>query len=102
MNCGPPLILLCLLMLSAAVAAQQSEANKTGEDGELNLQIQTGGHSSVTSRGVTDFDLAGIFGTLADEDYDRAVNLARGFQSEAPRASAVIAIAGAVFKEKKK
>jgi hypothetical protein len=85
-----------------AVKAANSAEGFTGEDGELNLQIQTRGHSSVSGRGVPDFDLAGIFGTLADEDYDRAVNLARGFQSEAPRASAVIAIAGAVFKEKKK
>jgi hypothetical protein len=85
-----------------AVKAANSAEGFTGEDGTLNLQFQTKGQSSARSHDAPDFNLAGIFGTLADDDYDRAVDLARGFQGEAPRASAVIAIARAVFKEKKK
>jgi hypothetical protein len=46
--------------------------------------------------------VATIFGLLAKEDYNRAVDLARGFEREAPRANAVIAIARAVLDEKKK
>ena len=49
---------------------------------------------------VPDFDIEGIFGKLANDDYDRAVQLARGFQGEAPRASATIAIARSVLKAK--
>ena len=40
-----------------------------------------------------DFDIRGIFGLVAKDDYDRAVELAGGFQGEALRAAAVIAIA---------
>jgi hypothetical protein len=51
---------------------------------------------------VPDFDLEGIFRSLSNYDYDKAVELARGFQGEAPRANAVIAIARSVLDEKKK
>jgi hypothetical protein len=51
----------------------------------------------VYSTDVADFDLNGIFRDLADQDYDRAVELARGFQGEGPRALATIAIARAVL-----
>jgi hypothetical protein len=40
-------------------------------------------------------------GCSAADDYDRAVQLARGFQG-APRATATIAIARSVLKEKRK
>ncbi len=52
--------------------------------------------------GVADFDVTGIFETLARDDYEKAVDLARGFQRDAPRASATIAITRAVLEEKKK
>jgi hypothetical protein len=58
--------------------------------------------TSLRSSGVADFDVSGIFGELAKDDYNRTVELARGFEREAPRASAVIAIARAVLEEKKK
>jgi hypothetical protein len=51
---------------------------------------------------VPDFDLEGIFKELALQDYDRAVELARGFQGEGPRAVATIAIARAILDSKKK
>ena len=37
---------------------------------------------------------------VSASDYDRAVDLARGFQGEAPRAAAVISIARAVLNQK--
>ncbi|HXM36673.1 MAG TPA: hypothetical protein VN920_15870 [Pyrinomonadaceae bacterium] len=40
---------------------------------------KTKGRSSVKSNNVPDFDIEGIFGALANGDYDRAVELARGF-----------------------
>ena len=49
---------------------------------------------------VPDFDIEGIFSKLANDDFDRAVQLARGFQGEAPRANATIAIARAVLNGK--
>jgi hypothetical protein len=85
-----------------AVKAANSAEGYTGEDGELNLTFQRKGGSAAYSNDVPDFDVAGIFSALAAEDYDRAVQLARGFQGAAPRATATIAIARSVLKEKKK
>lgn len=85
-----------------AVKAANSAEGFTGEDGELILQFQTKGQSSVNTNDVPDFDLEGIFKELANLDYERAVELARGFEKEGPRAIATIAIARAILQPKKK
>ena len=84
-----------------AVKAANSAEGFTGEDGELVMKFQSKGQSSVHNEDVPDFDVAGIFRGLADRDYERAVELARGFQGEGPRAVATIAIARAVLDPKK-
>ena len=84
-----------------AVKAANSAEGFSGEDGQIVLTFQSKGSSSVHTNSVDQFDLAGIFGDLASEDYDRAVELARGFQGEGPRAVATIAIARAVLEPKK-
>lgn len=83
-----------------AVKAANSAEGFTGEDGLMTLTLQSKGHSAVRSNSAPDFDIEGIFGALANDDYDRAVELARGFQGEAPRAAAVIAIARAALAAK--
>jgi hypothetical protein len=85
-----------------AVKAANSAEGFTGEDGELIAKFQSNGHSSVHTNGVPDFDLDGIFRALADQDFDRAVELARGFQGEGPRAVATIAIARAILEARRK
>ena len=85
-----------------AVKAANSAEGFTGEDGELVLKFQSKGQSSVHTNDVAEFDLDGIFRELATRDYDRAVELARGFQAEGPRAVATIAIARAILEPKKK
>jgi hypothetical protein len=85
-----------------AVKAANSAEGFTGEDGELILQFQSKGQSSVNTKDIADFDLEGIFKALANLDYERAVELARGFQKEGPRAVATIAIARAILEPKKK
>jgi hypothetical protein len=84
-----------------AVKAANSAEGFTGEDGEMVLKFQSKGQSSVRTNNVAEFDLEGIFRDLAVQDYDRAVELARGFQAEGPRAVATIAIARAVLEPKK-
>ena len=84
-----------------AVKAANSAEGFSGEDGEMVLKFQSKGQSSVSTNNIADFDLDGIFKDLANQDYDRAVELARGFQAEGPRAIATIAIARAVLEEKK-
>jgi hypothetical protein len=85
-----------------AVKAANSAEGFTGEDGVIRIGLQTKGMSSLHSSSAQDFDVSGIFGELAKEDYNRSVELARGFEREAPRASAVIAIARAVLENKDK
>lgn len=84
-----------------AVKAANSAEGFSGEDGEFVLKFTSKGSSSVHNSDVPEFDLEGIFKDLADQDYDRAVELARGFQGEGPRAVATIAIARAVLEPKK-
>jgi len=85
-----------------AVKAANSAEGFTGEDGEVVATFQSKGHSSVHTSDVPEFDLDGLFRDLATQDYDRAVELARGFQGEGPRAVATIAIARAILEPKKK
>jgi hypothetical protein len=82
------------------VQAANSAEGFTGEDGNLNIVFQARGFSSASDMPEPDFDIKGIFTLLAQDDYDRAVDLARGFQGEAPRAAAVISIARAVLNPK--
>lgn len=84
-----------------AVKAANSAEGFTGEDGELVIKFQSKGQASLRNKNVEDFDLNGIFSYLAVEHYDRAIELARGFQAEGPRAIATIAIAGAILNPKK-
>jgi hypothetical protein len=84
-----------------AVKAANSAEGFTGEDGEVVAKFQSKGHSSVHTNDVPEFDLEGLFRDLATQDYDRAVELARGFQGEGPRAVATIAIARAILEPKK-
>lgn len=85
-----------------AVKAANSAEGFTGEDGVMVLKFQSKGGSSINTSTVPEFDLEGIFRDLAKFDYERAVELARGFQAEGPRAVATIAIARAVLEPKKK
>lgn len=83
-----------------AVKAANFAEGFTGEDGNLNILFQAKGFSSASDLPEPDFNIEGIFGSLAQDDYDQTVELARGFQGEAPRAAAIIAIARSALKEK--
>jgi len=84
-----------------AVKAANSAEGFTGEDGGMVFKFQSKEQSSVRTNSVPEFDLEGIFRDLGEQDYDRAVELARGFQAEGPRAVATIAIARAILEPKK-
>lgn len=85
-----------------AVKAANSADVFSGEDGKLLLEFRSKSRSSVGNHDIPDFDLNGIFRELANQDYERSVELARGFEREGPRAVATIAIARAVLEPKKK
>jgi hypothetical protein len=81
--------------------AANSADGFTGEDGAMRVSLITKGSSSIRSSSTGEFDVTGVFFELAKDDFDRTIELARGFEKEAPRASATIAIARAVLEEKK-
>jgi hypothetical protein len=88
------------LMTEAAKAAN-SATDFTGEDAEIVSRLTVGRGSSTNSFGADSFDLAGIFGLLAKNDLYRAIELAKNFNGESPRAVATLAIAHAVLEKKK-
>jgi hypothetical protein len=87
--------------VSDAIKAANSAENFTGEDGVIRITMQAKQMSSSRSSSVSDFNVAGIFSELAKEDYNKTVEVIRGFEREAPRASATIAIARTVLEDKK-
>jgi hypothetical protein len=89
--------------MNEAVKNANAAEKFTGEDGELNFRFMTKAGPSYTSwELIPDFDLDGIFKNLADYDYYKTVELARGLNRDAPRSVATIAIARAVLEPKKK
>lgn len=84
-----------------AVKAANSAETFTGEGGLITVTINSKSQILRKTELVSEFDIKGIFGEAAAVDYDRAVQLAAGFQAEAPRANATIAIARAVLNDKR-
>lgn len=84
-----------------AVKAANSTDGFVGEGAALNLTVPSKSQVISSRELVPDFDIRGIFGEAANDDYERSVELARGFQGEAPRANATIAICRSILNEKK-
>lgn len=88
--------------LAEAVKAANSASEFSGEDAQISARFTLGRGGTTTSNStVENFDLEGIFGLLAKEDIYRAVELARGFTADAPRAVATLAVARSVLETKK-
>jgi len=83
-----------------AVKAANSTDGFTGEGGMVTQTMNSRGVISIRPQPVPDFDIEELFAASAGEDYERAVQLARGFQGEAARANATIAIARSVLNDK--
>lgn len=88
--------------IGEAVKAGNSANGFSGEDAQISARFSLGrgGGTTTSNFTVESFDLEGIFGLLAKEDIYRAVELARGFTSDAPRAVATLAIARSVLEKK--
>jgi len=89
-------------VMGDVIKAANSAEQFSGEDGQITFSLVSKGMNSIHQNSSPDLDVAGVFSKLAEEDYDKAVELARGFEREGPRANAVIAIARSVLEEKKK
>jgi len=89
------------LMLEVAKAANSAE-DFSGDDGRLTIKLQSKNITSLRSSTIDEFDLPGIFRDLSQENATQAIEIARSFEHEAPRATAMIAIARALLADKGK
>jgi hypothetical protein len=84
------------------VKAVNNAPEFTGEDGRLVTKFQTRERASIRSSTVDAFNLQPVFAHLARADMNRAVEFAKSFTGEGPRASATLAVATAALKEPSK
>jgi hypothetical protein len=89
-------------LMSDLVKTVNAVADFTGEDGRLVAKFQTKSFASIRSHSIADFNLQPIFQTLARADFNRAVELAKSFTNESPRAVATLAVATAALEDKSK
>ncbi|HEX8474571.1 MAG TPA: hypothetical protein VF666_11100 [Pyrinomonadaceae bacterium] len=89
-------------IMSEAVKAANSLQEFTGEDAFLMVRVQSKNSTTISSSSVDSFDLNGIFTTLGKADLARAVELAKSFTAESPRAVATLSVARSVLDTKKK
>jgi hypothetical protein len=75
------------------IKASNAAKEFTGEDARMGVRLQTRNGVHSTSTSVQSFDLNDIFARLAAEDLSRAVELAKAFDGESPRAVATLAVA---------
>jgi hypothetical protein len=89
--------------VSDAIKASNSADGFGGEDGQLLVWMtdKEGFNYWSWTESAPDFDVDKIFGKLVGLDYDKAVEMATGLSGEVPRAVATIAIARAVFDQKR-
>ncbi|HEY6231449.1 MAG TPA: hypothetical protein VIW64_09295 [Pyrinomonadaceae bacterium] len=87
------------MMLEVAKASNSAEGFN-GEDGRLMLRLQSKNMTSMRTSTVDDFNLPGVFRALSQENATQAIEIARSFEAEAPRATALIAVARALLNDK--
>lgn len=85
-----------------AVKAANSSTGFTGGDAQIASRFTTPHGSTTTNFSVESFDVQNIFGRLAVDDLIRAVELAKSFTGEAPRANATLAVVRSVLDKDKK
>jgi len=88
-------------VLNEVVKAANGAEAYTGEDSRIISRLQTNMMVVMNSATAEDFDLLAVFRHLARADLLRAVQLAKTFTGEAPRAVATLAIARTVLEQRK-
>lgn len=87
--------------VSEAVKAANGAPAFSGDDGFLSARLQTRNMGVATSASADDFNVAGVFQSLAGDDLYRSVELAKTFSADTARANAIIATARAILEPKK-
>lgn len=88
-------------ILGEVVKAANSAEGYTGEDSRISSRLQTRFMVVMNNSTAEDFDLLAVFRHLARADLLRAIQLAKTFTGEAPRAVATLAIARSVLEKRK-
>ena len=88
-------------ILGEVIKAANAAEGFTGEDTRIYSRLQTQMMTVANTSTAEDFDLLAAFRPLAGADLLRAVQLAKTFTGEAPRAVATLAIAQSVFEKRK-
>jgi tetratricopeptide (TPR) repeat protein len=88
-------------ILGEVVKAANSAEAYTGEDSRISSRLQTKFMVVMSNGTAEDFDLLAVFRHLARADLLRAIQLAKTFTGEAPRAVATLAIARSVLEKRK-
>lgn len=83
-----------------AVKAANAVSEFKGEDAQLVARLAIGRGATTSNFTVENFNLNKVFGSLAKEDLYRAIETARSFSADGPRASASLAVAKAVLETK--
>jgi hypothetical protein len=88
-------------ILGEVVKAANGAEDYSGEDSRISSRLQTKFMVVMTNSTSEDFDLLAVFRHLARADLLRAIQLAKTFTGEAPRAVATLAIARSVLEKRK-
>ena len=88
-------------VLGEVIKAANAAEGYTGEDSRISARLQTKFMTVITNGSAEDFDLLSAFRHLARADLFRAIQLAKTFTGEAPRAVATLAIARSVLEKRK-
>ena len=88
-------------ILGEVVKAANGAEAYTGEDSRITSRLQTKFMVVMNNGNAEDFDLLAVFRHLARADLLRAIQLAKTFTGEAPRAVATLAIARSVLEKRK-
>ncbi len=86
-------------ILNEAVKAANSAEQFNGEDTHINAQLWTKEGVKIRSVDVPDFGLRVILRSLAKEELERSIELAKSFKNEKPRAAAILTIADAALEK---
>jgi len=87
--------------LGEVVKAANGAEGYTGEDSRISSVLQTKFMVVMNQSNAADFDLIAVFRHLARADLMRAIQLAKTFTGEAPRAVATLAIARSVLEKRR-
>jgi hypothetical protein len=88
-------------LLSEAVKAANAVPDFTGENGQTSLTLEGKFSIRMGTELASPTDLAQVFESLTKEDFYQALDAARSFSGDAPRALAMISVGRAMFEKKK-